>query len=170
MANLYYVDENGSIKTIANVDSPSFINEPRTNSLEVYNNKDILNIEDATKYIDRIISEFNLSRLIYSNSNILSGLAKKEKYLVSIYGKLNPGNNNTYNLGPVAITNSSNVVLKTSGIMIKNLNNPMMPITQNAAIIIDKAPDDGIIYGYVNFNTETGSGVDATCMVATRLS
>ena len=170
MANLFYVDENGTIKTIANIDSPAFIGEPSTNSLDNYNNRDIINIEDATKYIDNIVRDYNISILIYANSNVLNGLAKKEKYMVSIYGKFNPGSGNTYNLGPVTITDSDNRILKTTGNMVKNLVNPNMPITQSATLILDKVPEDEIIYGFVNYNTETNAGINATYMVALRLS
>lgn len=170
MANLYYVDEDGSIKTIANTDSPNFIGEPTTTSNDTHVERGILNVADAIKYIDSVVEEFNESKLLYANSSTLSGLIKGRKYMVSITGKFNPGNNNTYNLGPVAIRDSSNRVLKTSAGMINNLVNPKNPIHQSAVLILDKAPDDGKIFGLINYNIDTATGTNATYIMALRLS
>ena len=90
MANLFYVDEDGTIKTVANTDSPSFIGTPNTSSVENHNNRDIVNVYDTIEYIDSIISGFNLTRFIYGNISTLSGLEPGKKYMVSVYGRFNP--------------------------------------------------------------------------------
>ena len=170
MANLFYVDDDGTIKTVANTDSPSFIGTPNTSSVENHNNRDIVNVYDTTEYIDSIISGFNLTRFIYGNISTLSGLEPGKKYMVSVYGRFNPGNNDTYNLGPVAIVDSNNRILNTTGSMLRNLINPKYPITQNATLIINKVPNDGKITGLINFNTDNSTGVKASYMTAIRLS
>ena len=170
MANLFYVDEDGTIKTVANTDSPSFIGKPTTVSLETHNNRDIMNVADTIRYIDSIISNFNTTRFIYGNNGTLSGLAPGKKYMVSVYGRFTPGNNETYNLGPVAIIDSSNKILKTTGNTVKNLVNPMCPINQNAILIVNKVPNDGKIIGLVNFDADTLTGIEASYMTAIRLS
>ena len=170
MATLYYVDEDNSIKAIANTNSPYFVGEPCTNNRNVLNDRDILNVEDAVNYIDTELEEFNRTRFVYANTNRLTGLVKGKKYAVSVYGKFNTGNSDTYSVGPVVLRSSSNNILKSSGVMINNLVNPKCMISQNATLILDEAPDDGVVNGFVNYNTDSGSGTDATYMVAIRLS
>lgn len=170
MANLFYVDEDGTIKTVANTNSPSFIGNPTTVSRETHTGRGIINVADAIQYIDSIINEFNLTRLVYDNSGTLSGLAPGKKYMVSVYGRFSPGNNSTYNLGSIAIKDSSNRVLKTTGNTVKNLTNPMCPVTQNAILIVNKVPSDGKVFGFVNFDDDTSTGIEASYMTAVRLS
>lgn len=170
MANLFYVDEDGTIKTIANTDSPSLIGNTNTASVENLNNRDIMNVADTIQYIDSIITDFNRTRFIYGNTGILSGLEPGKKYMVSVYGRFNPGLSNTYNLGPIAIIDSNNRILKTTGTVIKNLVSPKSPITQDAILIVNKVPSDGKIFGFVNFDTDTLTGTEASYMTAIRLS
>lgn len=170
MANLFYVDEDGTIKTVANIDSPSFIGSPSTVSHENHNNRDIINVSDAMQYINTVIDEFNLTRFVYGNTGTLSGLAPGKKYMISVYGRFNPGTDNTYNVGPIAIIDSSNRILKTTGTTVKNLVNPKCPVSQNAILIVNKVPNDGKVIGLVNFNTDTATGIEASYMTAIRLS
>ena len=172
MANLYYVDEDGSIKTIANIDSPSFLGKPTTVSLENHNDRDIMNIEDAIKYIDKRINEFNQSIIIEGefNSNQITGLIPNKKYMITVTGKFNPGTSDTYTLGPVVIRDSFNKVLKSSGNAIKNLVNPKCIISQSATIILSKAPADGKIFGLLNYDFDNDSGTNANYILALRLS
>ena len=170
MPNLHYIDEDGSLKTIANTDSPNFTGEPTIVSKETHVERGVLNVIDAVKYIDSVIADFNETRFIFANSNKLTGLVKGKKYAVTVYGKFSPGSNDTYNLGPVAVRDVNDRVLKTSGNMVNNLVNPKNPINQNAVLIVDKVPDNGEVYGLVNYNTNTNTGTNATYMIAIRLS
>jgi len=170
MANLYFSDEDSTIKTLANVNSPEFIGTPSTVSRTNHAEKSIVNVEDALKYIDTELATFGNSVIIKAESNRLTGLIKGKKYVVSVYGKFNSGTTDTFYIGPVTIRNSSGVVLKTSGTIVKNLLNPKCMVPQSATLIIDKVPDDGILYGLVNYNTETNTGINASYMMAVRLS
>ena len=172
MANLYYVDEDGSLKTIANTDSPSFLGKPTTVSLESHNDRDIMNVEDAIKYIDEKVSEFNQTRIVEgeSNSNQLTGLIPNKKYMVTVTGKFNTGTSDTYTLGPVVLRDSSNRILKSSGNAVKNLNNPKCVVSQSATVILTKAPADGKIFGLVNYDFDNSSGTNANYILALRLS
>ena len=171
MASLFYIDEDGTLKTVANTSSPIFVGEPCTNSIDEFNDRDILNVNDATRYIDSVIGDFNISRLVFSNSNKLENLIEGKKYMISVYGKFNPGlNSDTYNIGPVVLRDSNNRILKASGTIVKNLVNPKCIVPQDATLILDEAPEDGIVFGLIDFNTDDGTGVYATSMVAIRLS
>ena len=170
MANLYFKDEDGTIKTIANIDSPIFTGVPTLESRDNFHDRDILNVEDAIRYIDNAVSNFNDSRLISVNSNTMTGLIGGKKYLISVYGEFSTGDSNTYSIGPVVIKNNDNEVLKASGTIVKNVLNPKCVIPQSATLILDSAPSDGTIIGLLNYNHDTDIGIEASYMTAIRLS
>lgn len=177
MANLYFVDEDKkSVKTIANTDSPVFIGEPKTNSRSTLNDRDILNVSDAVKYIDQQMEGFNETRIVAKMFNgtlsRLTGLIKGKKYMVSVSGEFKVGNytSDYYDINPVTITDSSFNVLKASGETVSNVVYTKMVVPQSATLIIDKIPDNGIIYGFLNYDAANHTGTYATYMVAVRLS
>ena len=170
MANLFYKDEDDSIKTIANTVSPSFTGDPKTASISIPMDRDILNVRDVLNYIDATATDFNRTKLITSTSNKLTGLIKGKRYMITVHGKFSTGSNDTYTIGSVAILNSNNSVLKSTGKSTKNLVNPKSVIDQEAVLILDKAPSDGVVFGCVNYKEDDGSYIQASVMTALRLS
>ena len=90
--------------------------------------------------------------------------------MISIYGTFNSGTANTYNIGTIAIKDSNGNVLNTSGNLVKNQKNPKMIIPQSAVLIINNIPEDGKVFGYVNYNSESNTATNASYMLAVRLS
>lgn len=165
--NLYYND-NGTIKQLANLDSPAFTGTPKTNTVNGNNDFQLVNLEFLKKFINQQI-EKTIIESTFTHDEVLKDLVAGADYMISIYG-LNTMTSVTGQklIGYPAILSSSGEVLGYAG-RAGNIDWPDGYFPQSATIRIT-APIDGYCYGFISYGSSGNPNIPATYMSAIRLN
>ena len=168
MANIICFYDESTIQTLANNDSPNFVGIPTTYKTATTDPM-MITTKQADDYMNEALEEFLSTRTLTSTNGTLSGLAPDKKYLVCIYGLNNAVQNSVIGtMGYVAVTDSTgNEVLASTDEGPINIPYPKGFFPQSAKLILDKAPENGIIKGYINYGA---SKILASYIFALRLN
>lgn len=165
--NLYYYD-NGTIKQLANLDSPAFTGTPKTDTVDGTNDFQLVNLEFLKTFINKQIEKTTIEST-YTHGEVIKDLVAGADYMVSIYG-LNTMTSISGNklIGYPVILNSNGEILGYAG-RATTIDWPDGYFPQSATIRIT-APIDGYCYGFISYGSSGNPNISASYMSAIRLN
>ena len=165
--NLYYND-NGTIRQLANLDSPAFTGTPKTDTVDGTNDFQLVNLEFLKTFINKQI-EKTIIESTYTKGEVLKDLVAGSDYMISIYG-LNTMTSVTGNkiIGYPVILSSTGEILGYSG-RAGTIDWPDGYFPQSSTIRVT-VPVDGYCYGFISYGSSGNANIPASYMSAIRLN